>query len=1302
MKQYAGVSVLLAVAVAALRLSGGYQSAEVSSGATSEVHRTTPKQVIVVAPQKASYQGGCTVFDGEDAKAGADASRGEARSVIRSFFQLKDLEELKTKPDVRFAIALSPDPRHTNLGLMFDREMVGIQQAAQDEGYNFSSSWLPWSSGPSGHPAAESPQGAEKASHRESCPGVLLFRRSVRDLGPDTDAAHLHDPYGEALVVLVVGEQPTAGLNAVQWENAISWLNRNAFVPQPGSRSLRILGPTFSGSLVSLQRELANLKVSPGVLEDGKAVEAFFPSASTGVRILSGSVSRCATTQWFRRTTQLTRPGGTTTFGSFQESDELEIFRFLNYEEEQGTRAKDVAIVSEDETAYANSSTPANGDKSATTAPCEFSYARANAPLRLSYPRDISALRSAYEKEELFSSGGGRGSHAVLQENAELQGEAANVTDTIRSYGGSFTPVAEEAVLYGLVSNLRAHHSRYIMLRCTNPLDFLFLTRFFHRAYPEGRIVTVGSDLLFRREIDTTEFRGVLALSNYPLLPREQHWAHLSARANDAPPLAHTHRIPDSHMEGTYLAARYLFDNDAPEGAVKGGQGLLLLPFKENLPDFADPFWMHKSDEAFENTQAPVWLTVVGRDGYWPVAVLNAISTPNNCLDRTAKNIVKGVEQRCPPRVDAREAPPSAMVKIAGAAGGRSAHYDQDPENSARFDPSLRFTYPLSWEVCAIIATFILMYQTFGVWLGYRFTSSGLFALFRRVATPSQAVLVGINSAFALSLLLQLLMTGMMLPNLTNVFREPGEFTLFATVWLVLFCAVLYRFLREGKRTDRIALSSMAAALFFLVACAIWVWFSDRPIWKANNLPLFMRMTHLAQGISPLVPLLFLLLGFYLWTWQAMAGNSLLCCGVPILPELEDASFPSTSNPWWRYWTSIGYFKLLGLPTAPRVTSGAVYLGKSFHRVSHEIGKRIIKIASPVCLDPEVVLLPVALFVAAFAYLLNVGTPLLGMEGRAYAWIINIALLFAFLLTIAEAGRLFFTWKELQRLLTALSRLRLRRTFAKLRAIDGNSLWSVSGNVQRVQYHFFAQQLDAANRLCRLNESGFLSVMTAVEFGKLFSANSADKIDAGPLWEKPIVSNTGRQIYIREIFNDAVTEVLNQLISQWATETDSLSLETAPAGKSDDERERNVFDMELCKDETVRAAEEFVCFHYIAFIQNILARMRTMTLSMIYLFVAICLAISFYPFVPRNSIGIWMMINLLFIGATVAYVYAGMERDETLSYITNTKAGRLSAAFYLKTASFLAGPVIGLLTTQFPAISESVLGWLQPGLDALK
>ena len=199
-----------------------------------------------------------------------------------------------------------------------------------------------------------------------------------------------------------------------------------------------------------------------------------------------------------------------------------------------------------------------------------------------------------------------------------------------------------------------------------------------------------------------------------------------------------------------------------------------------------------------------------------------------------------------------------------------------------------------------------------------------------------------------------------------------------------------------------------------------------------------------------------------------------------------------------------------------------------------------------------------------------------------------------------------------------------------------------------------------------------------------------------------MVDKNGSSLKIREVFTDAVAEVLKELIEHWQQETGSLSLETVPAGKAEDETERNVFDMPLSEDLIIRTQEEFVCFHYIGFIQNILARMRTMIFSMVYLFVAICLAISFYPFVPRNSIGIWMLINLLFIAASVIYVYAGMERDETLSYITNTRPGRLSTEFYLKTAGFLAGPVIGLLTTQFPAISESVLGWLQPGLDALK
>jgi hypothetical protein len=101
------------------------------------------------------------------------------------------------------------------------------------------------------------------------------------------------------------------------------------------------------------------------------------------------------------------------------------------------------------------------------------------------------------------------------------------------------------------------------------------------------------------------------------------------------------------------------------------------------------------------------------------------------------------------------------------------------------------------------------------------------------------------------------------------------------------------------------------------------------------------------------------------------------------------------------------------------------------------------------------------------------------------------------------------------------------------------------------------------------------------------------------------------------------------------------------------------------------------------------------------LFVAVCLAISFYPFVPRTEIGLWMMADLALIGLCALYVYAAMDRDATLSYIANTQPGRLSSTFWLKSAAFLAGPVIGILTTQFPTIADSVLAWVQPGLDAI-
>src|SRR4029077_4008622 len=106
----------------------------------------------------------------------------------------------------------------------------------------------------------------------------------------------------------------------------------------------------------------------------------------------------------------------------------------------------------------------------------------------------------------------------------DLTDPAGIVHDSIRSYGGGRTPLAQEAFMVEIVSALKELHAQYILLRSSNTLDQLFLTDFLHRMYPDGRIVIMSSDLLFIRERGATGLSGTLALSTYPLFPLERDW----------------------------------------------------------------------------------------------------------------------------------------------------------------------------------------------------------------------------------------------------------------------------------------------------------------------------------------------------------------------------------------------------------------------------------------------------------------------------------------------------------------------------------------------------------------------------------------------------------------------------------------------------------------------------------------------------------------------------------------------------------------------------------------------------------
>src|SRR5208283_4920630 len=171
----------------------------------------------------------------------------------------------KNAPDgcvtpANFIIALAPDPVHTHLALQFDRTIEVIEEALQDEHYLFVRALMPWD--PKQH--RESDDHTERLETqwyneaREDEPGLMVFRG-------DQEAT------AKALFVFVVGETPTDGIKRKQFQNAIGQMQammKQAGGPafqldtdpkhlNPDKPGLRILGPTFSGSLSSLA-ELLN------------------------------------------------------------------------------------------------------------------------------------------------------------------------------------------------------------------------------------------------------------------------------------------------------------------------------------------------------------------------------------------------------------------------------------------------------------------------------------------------------------------------------------------------------------------------------------------------------------------------------------------------------------------------------------------------------------------------------------------------------------------------------------------------------------------------------------------------------------------------------------------------------------------------------------------------------------------------------------------------------------------------------------------------------------------------------------
>ena len=439
------------------------------------------------------------------------------------------------------------------------------------------------------------------------------------------------EPYGSGLVVFIVGEQPTGGISDEQFHNAVSWVYTLGGLKSHPT-VLRILGPTFSGSLPSLRLDLEHERVS--LQGDVKQEKSAGVLANAILNISSGTVSAGPSYLDFK--SLIGTLGNSSTVHTAMENDALMVDRLCQYLARQHYDINRLALLSEDETAFGarGEDTRKHGSHSTVNDVCP-------AAMRLYYPRDIATLRSAYESQSILTPAKPQTDSAPSSTlRGDLSEPANDEHDTVRRFSGQLEPLAQEATLLDIANRLVEKQINFIVLRATNSLDQIFLSQFLRRAYPSGRVIIDGADLLFSRGTDGRSLRGVMLLSTYPLLPAQQDWtSSFEYQKNTG-----YRTFGEDTAEATYIAARGLF-KQPPE---KGG------PPQDGVPirDYGPPAWAVDKPHGDAGAVPPTWLTVVGHRQAWPLAVLTDPPSTNakSILDTPAKRGLdfKSVGERNP------------------------------------------------------------------------------------------------------------------------------------------------------------------------------------------------------------------------------------------------------------------------------------------------------------------------------------------------------------------------------------------------------------------------------------------------------------------------------------------------------------------------------------------------------------------------------------------------------------------------------------------------------------------------------
>ena len=762
--------------------------------------------------------------------------------------------------DNQVLIATVPDPLQSSEALQFDRDLAALQEAASTAGYDFQRISTPWQTSDLSEPK-DLKDAREVERYRERFgdePGAMLFRRRTR-----ADRVRLENPDSLLLLVLVP-ESPIYGLNVAAGREAISAiqaLTAHGFRTMPegepdDASRVRWIGPSYSASAPGLRT--LEQETQPHVAFD----------------VLSGTVSTASANAFLARLNQdgKAEPAAKGTKATLAELDQDALCWFLGQELRPGMHSDEpVVVLQEDETAY-------GGNVSDVTAPTNPCRPLMDLVRRFVFPRGISHVRGVYggTLKNAANQLQEQNSASAASGDVSFQDQLQNPLDSVAEFAPQ-SPVSNESVLAAIATSIKHLQARAIVIRTSDPLDQIFLARYFRQECPDSRLVLFNAERLLTRLRGDFDLDGTLIVTRFPLF--QNAYLQTPFRGESR----HSLTFTNSREEAVFLAA--------------------LMQIKhEHLPLLQSPY-------AHQWYAMAPWIGVASGGDFWPVAYFGkGIVSPE---PKTHDNVLLLADM--PP-----ERLPALWTLVTLAVLGLSVIHFLCFLAAMPLHAILRHSSK-AWARKIALHRMLSYY------------------LMPVAATREQSRLfIGqcwwlMNVSTQLVLLLAYLLFPVIayqtkLQNVTSVLAGiehfPIQTTLFAGFTLVVlmlqFCMAGTLFLLLTKRCRHQGKGFFVRFEGFLLPCISWLWvalsltlFGLQLADEQTGFAFASRCLHLSSGACPILPLLLVAFGFLI---AAIVNLNALSMAVTRNPALPLIHWPYLDLASWQMKLA-GYTELwYGLP----------------------------------------------------------------------------------------------------------------------------------------------------------------------------------------------------------------------------------------------------------------------------------------------------------------------------------------------------------------------------------------------------